>query len=175
MPYCFSRSFIKFQGHTGQKVTDFDLNWAFPDCNPRTPVWIQRWIWNEEVPYYSSRSSIKFQGYTGWKMYDLNPIWVRLLSRSQLSNPSDLPWVLPWLVTEHDSHHLNQWWLLSSRVLYTKQNSVFLHYIFIKHTEAWHVNWWYSIEILKTEAWLSLCMSAHWKHSHVSLGMQLIN
>ena len=33
VPYCFSRSFGKFQGHTGQKIADFDSNWAFPDCN----------------------------------------------------------------------------------------------------------------------------------------------
>ena len=31
MPYCFPRSSIKFQGHTGQNITDFDPNWAFPD------------------------------------------------------------------------------------------------------------------------------------------------
>ena len=31
MPYCFPRSYIKFQGHTGQNITDFDPNWAFPD------------------------------------------------------------------------------------------------------------------------------------------------
>ena len=30
--YCFSRSSVKFQGHTGQKIADFDLNWPFPDC-----------------------------------------------------------------------------------------------------------------------------------------------
>ena len=29
MPYCFPRSSIKFQGHTGQNITDFDPNWAF--------------------------------------------------------------------------------------------------------------------------------------------------
>ena len=34
VPYCFSRSSIKFQGHTGQNITDFDPNWAFPDCRP---------------------------------------------------------------------------------------------------------------------------------------------
>ena len=34
MPYCFPRSSIKFQGHTGQKITDFDPNWAFPDNRP---------------------------------------------------------------------------------------------------------------------------------------------
>ena len=31
MPYCFPRSSIKFLGHTGQNITDFDPNWAFPD------------------------------------------------------------------------------------------------------------------------------------------------
>ena len=45
----------------------------------------------EEVPYNFSRWSIKFQGHTGWKIDDLNPVWVILLGRSQLSNPSDLP------------------------------------------------------------------------------------
>ena len=33
--YCFSRSSVKVQGHTGQKIIDFDQNWAFPDCNSR--------------------------------------------------------------------------------------------------------------------------------------------
>ena len=48
------------------------------------------WCSIEEVPYYFSRSPIKFQGRAGRKI-DLNLIWVRLLDRSQLSNPSDLP------------------------------------------------------------------------------------
>ena len=34
MPYCFPRSSIKFQGHTGQDITDFDPNSAFPDYRP---------------------------------------------------------------------------------------------------------------------------------------------
>ena len=33
VPYYLLRSSIKCQGHTGQKITDFDPNWAFPDCN----------------------------------------------------------------------------------------------------------------------------------------------
>ena len=45
-----------------------------------------------EVPYgFFFMSFIKFKGHMGWKIDDLNPIWVRLLSWSQLSNPSDLP------------------------------------------------------------------------------------
>ena len=31
-PYCFSRSYVKLQGHTALKIVDFDPNWAFPDC-----------------------------------------------------------------------------------------------------------------------------------------------
>ena len=34
VPYCFPRSSIKFQGHTGQNITEFDPNWAFPDYRP---------------------------------------------------------------------------------------------------------------------------------------------
>ena len=49
------------------------------------------WRSIEEVPYCFSRSSIKLQGHKGWQIDDLNPIWVSLLGRSQLSNPSDLP------------------------------------------------------------------------------------
>ena len=33
VPYCFSRSSVKFQGHTALKIVEFDLDWAFPDCN----------------------------------------------------------------------------------------------------------------------------------------------
>ena len=34
VPYSFSRSSVKFQGHTGQKeIINFDPNWAFSDCN----------------------------------------------------------------------------------------------------------------------------------------------
>ena len=34
MPYRFPRSYVKFQGHTVQNITDFDPNWAFPDYRP---------------------------------------------------------------------------------------------------------------------------------------------
>ena len=33
VPYCFSKSYIKLQGHTAEKIDDFDPNWAFPDWN----------------------------------------------------------------------------------------------------------------------------------------------
>ena len=33
VPYCFSRSSFKFQGHTALKIVELDPDWAFPDCN----------------------------------------------------------------------------------------------------------------------------------------------
>ena len=154
VPYCFSRSSVKFQGHTALKIVEFYPNWPFPDWNsslnsPMATKWCTKlevaqkrcaivfqghtsnfkvtrlknrrfwpklgvsglelqfefpdgfemmhkaWCSIEEVPYYFSAPSIEFQGRTGWKIDNLNPIWVRLLGRSQLSNPSDLP-CLKW-------------------------------------------------------------------------------
>ena len=89
VPYCFPGSSVKCQGHPRQKITDFDLDWAFLDCNsslnsPMASKWRtkldRRSI--EEVSYCFSRSSIKFQGHTGQKNDYFNPIWVRLLGRS---------------------------------------------------------------------------------------------
>ena len=52
VPYCFSRSSVKFQGHTGQKNIDFDPNWAFPDCNfsLNSPMAME-WCTNLEATY----------------------------------------------------------------------------------------------------------------------------
>ena len=33
VPYCLSRSSVKFQVHTGQNIINFDLNWGLPDYN----------------------------------------------------------------------------------------------------------------------------------------------
>ena len=94
IPYCFSRLSVKFEGHTGQKISPFwpelrvsGLLLPFEFTNGFEH---KAWRSIEEVPYCFSRSSIKFEGHAGWRMDDFNPIWVRLLGRSQLSNPSDL-------------------------------------------------------------------------------------
>ena len=44
VPYCFSRSSVKSQGHTTKTIVDFYPNWAFPDCNSSL---IHRWLWND--------------------------------------------------------------------------------------------------------------------------------
>ena len=49
-PYCFSRSSVKFQGHTALKIVEFDPNWAFPDSNSssNTPM-ATKWCTKLEV------------------------------------------------------------------------------------------------------------------------------
>ena len=43
VPYCFSRSSVKFQGHKGQ----ISLILSGIECfRTVTPVWIHRWLWN---------------------------------------------------------------------------------------------------------------------------------
>ena len=89
VPYCFSRSSVKFQGHRGQKMADFDPHWAFPDSNSQFEftdgyemmhkAWSSIW----EVPYCFSRSSVKFQGHRGQKMADFDPHWAFPDSNSQ--------------------------------------------------------------------------------------------
>ena len=44
VPYCFSRSSVKFQGHTALKIVKFDPDWAFTDSysslnTPMAPKW----------------------------------------------------------------------------------------------------------------------------------------
>ena len=95
VPCWFLRLSIKFQGHAGHKNRRFWLAMCV------SGLWIQfeftygfqithkAWHSIYEVPWYFPRSSIKFQGHRGWNIDDLYPIWVRLLSQSQLSNLSD--------------------------------------------------------------------------------------
>ena len=79
VPYCFWRSSVKFQGHTAKKIVDFDLDWAFPDCNLQFEftngyeMLHKAWSSIEEVLYCYWRSSIKFQGHSAKKIVDFDP------------------------------------------------------------------------------------------------------
>ena len=98
VPYCFSRSYVKFQGHTALKIVEFDPNWAFPDCNSslNSPMAMKCCTKLETA---KERCPIVFQGHpSNFKVtrYKTSPILTqigcfRTIGRSQLSNPSDLP------------------------------------------------------------------------------------
>ena len=98
VPYCFSRSCVKFQGHTALKIVKFDPNWVFPDCNSslNSPM-VMKCCTKLETA--KERCPFVFQGHpSNFKVtrYKTSPILTqigrfRTIGRSQLSNPSDLP------------------------------------------------------------------------------------
>ena len=91
VPYCFSRSSVKFQGHTAKTIVEFDPDWAFPDCNSslNSPM-ATKWYTNIEVAW--KRCPIVFQGHPSnlkvtrlWKSSNLTqighfqtvtPVWI---------------------------------------------------------------------------------------------------
>ena len=98
VPYCFSRSYVKFQGHTALKIFKFDPNWAFPDCNSSFNS-LMALKCCTKLETAKERCPIVFQGHpSNFKVtWDkTSPILTqigrfRTIGRSQLSNPSDLP------------------------------------------------------------------------------------
>ena len=98
VPYCFSRSCVKLQGHTALKIVEFDPNWAFPDSNSslNSPMAMKCCTKLETA---KERCPVVFQGHpSNFKVTrdKTSPILTqigrfRTIGRSQLSNPSDLP------------------------------------------------------------------------------------
>ena len=98
VPYCFSRSYVKFQGHTALKIVKFDPNGAFPDSNSslNSPMAMKCCTKLETA---KERCPIVFQGHpsnfnvtrdkTSLILTQIGRF--RTIGRSQLSNPSDLP------------------------------------------------------------------------------------
>ena len=94
VPYCFSRSYVKFQGHTALKIVEFDPNWAFLDCNSslNSPMAMKCCT---KLEIAKERCLIIFQGHpSNFKVtrYKTSTILTQIgRCRSQLSDPSDLP------------------------------------------------------------------------------------
>ena len=98
VPYCFSRSSVKFQGHTALKIVKFNPDWAFPDCNSslNSPM-AAKWCTKLEValkrcPIGFSRSSVKFQGHTALKIAKFNPYKAFPDCNSSLNSPMATKW-----------------------------------------------------------------------------------
>ena len=93
VPYCFSRSYVKFQGHTALKIVEFDPNWAFPDSNSslNSPMAMK---YCTKLETAKERCPIVFQGHpSNFKVTrDKTPPILtqigrfRTIGRSQLSN-----------------------------------------------------------------------------------------
>ena len=98
VPYCFSRSNVKFQGHTALKIIKFYRNWAFLDSNSSlNSLMVMKCCTKLETA--KERCPVVFQSHpSNFKVTrdKTSPLWTRIgrfrtIGRSQLSNPSDLP------------------------------------------------------------------------------------
>ena len=80
VPYCFSRSYLKFQGHTALKIVKFDPNWAFPVSNsslnsPMAMICCTKLETAKERCPIVFQGHLKFQGHTGQNFTDFDPNW----------------------------------------------------------------------------------------------------
>ena len=94
VPYCSSRSSIKFQGYTGQKINDFDMNWALPNCNSslNSPMALK---WCTKLVEYK-RCPIVFQGHpSNFKVTRDKKSTISFLI--QLFRTVAPIWIHPWL------------------------------------------------------------------------------
>ena len=98
VPYCFSRSNVKFQGHTALKIVKFYQNWAFLDSNSSlNSLMVMKCCTKLETA--KERCPIVFQSHpSNFKVTrdKTSPLLTRIgrfrtIGRSQLSNSSDLP------------------------------------------------------------------------------------
>ena len=139
VPYCFSRSYVKFQGHTALKIVKFDPNGAFPDCNSslNSPMAMKCCTKLERA---KERCPIVFQGHpSNFKVTrdktspNLTQIQrFRTIGRSQLSNPSDLPcWSLGKIFADETSPQTTQF--ISSTTLVIIDLSKFQYYTLLNH------------------------------------------
>ena len=129
VPYCFSRSYVKLQGHTALKIVKFDPNWAFPDCNSSLNSQMAMKCCTK-LETVKERCPFVFQGHPSYfqvTWYKTSPILTqighyRTIGRSQLSNPSDLPcFALPWPEKKHcweKALRVNAYIILGSLKLY---------------------------------------------------------
>ena len=69
VPYCFSRSSVKFQGPTGRKIAGLDPNWAFPDCNSSLN-WPLAKKWHKNFGVAQKKCPIVFQGHPSEQSFE---------------------------------------------------------------------------------------------------------
>ena len=95
MPYCFSRSHVKLQGHTALKIVEFDPDWSFPDCNsilnsPMAPKWCTKLevaLKRCPIVFQGHASNFKKRSHTALKIIEFYPNWAFPDCNSSLNSP----------------------------------------------------------------------------------------
>ena len=130
VPYCFSRSSVKFQGRTAIKIVEFDPNWAFPDCNSsfNSPM-ATKWCTKLEVawkrcPIVFWRSSVKLQGHMALKIVKFDPNWAFPDCNSSLNSPMATKWCTKLEVAKKRCPIVFQGHPLNCKVTRLKKSSI---------------------------------------------------
>ena len=101
VPYCFSRSSVKFQGHTGKKIVDFDPNWVFPDSNSslNSPMAMK---WCTKLHVTQKRCPFVFAGHpSNFKFTRLN--FFSIFTQIGLFRTVTPVWIHQWLWNDAQS------------------------------------------------------------------------
>ena len=174
VPYCVSRSSVKFEGHTALKIVEFDPNWAFPDCNSsfNSPMAMKCCTKLETA---KERCPIVFQGHpSNFKVTrdKTSPILTqigrfRTIGRSQLSNPSDLPCLfldsLVWLwISSLNFNHI---------LLVCRERSLLIFSNVIFKMADWWRYWIFSCDQAALWMVFSVCLSVCLSVRHTFLTM----
>ena len=101
VPYCFSRSSIKFEVHTGQKIADFDPNCAFPDCNSslNSPMALK---WCKKLDVVQKRCPIVSQGPPS-NLKVTRDKKLPILTQIERFRTGTPVWIHPWLWNDAQS------------------------------------------------------------------------
>ena len=120
-----SWSSVEFQGHTGQKIAHFDLNWALLDCNSSLNAGSQimflalgLYSWVSGHHDQSTRQSAQAVSSTLFHCLCWRPWRISCLRRTRLSQSGFFQqWKHGWfkLLNQHQTmlHHFFTFWTLS--------------------------------------------------------------
>ena len=126
VPYCFSRSPVKFEGHTGQKIADFYPNLAFPDCNSILNRYMtMKWCTKLEVA--ENVCPIVFQGH---------PLNLEVIGDKKI--PILIQIERFWTVTPVWIHH---WLWNDTQSLHSKEDVSYFFFIFFCLPSNFQVKW----------------------------------
>ena len=104
VPYCFSRSSVKFEGHTTKNIVAFDPNWGFPDSSLNSPM-AMKWCTKHKAAL--KRCPIVFQGYpSNFKV--TRDKTLPILTRIERFRTVTPVWIHQWLW--NDAQSLKQHW-----------------------------------------------------------------
>ena len=124
VPYCFSRSSVKFQRHTALKFIKFDPNWAFPDCNSilNSPM-AMKWCTKLEVAL--KRCPIVLQGHSSNFMVTRAEklIWIQFEITRPVAAIKSLRFAL--FANKDPKTNFDDWMILQKHVLSFKCNDFF--------------------------------------------------